>query len=183
MQLRHLVIVLAILAGSWNMGSEAWARKWKPSPAIAAQEYLAIEHNLSEKEFVTIIWMAPEYFEDTAENKAIRDLFQKYLVVGVMHGSINQFGEWTIEKPLGVTADKGHSQPLASISQEDKPPLLITTIEFLKRIMAGGLGQLGGGIEYFVFDGTPVKSCAKGTVWVTYLSERYEYQTPIPGCK
>ena len=28
-----------------------------------------------------------------------------------------------------------------------------------------------------------INDCEKGVVWVHYAGERYEYETPIPGCE
>lgn len=52
----------------------------------------------------------------------------------------------------------------------------------LKKIIAEGLGKLGGGLEIYVVDGKSVNRCQKGSLWVNYMEERYEYQTPLPGC-
>jgi hypothetical protein len=53
---------------------------------------------------------------------------------------------------------------------------------FLGKSISGGLGRMGSGIKFFIFDTKAIDSCNKGTVRVSYLKERYEFKTPLPGC-
>ena len=183
MRFRCLLLALAISVGHWSLGDEAWARTWKPSTQDFAYEYLMIEHSLSDREQVVIVWMAPELVKDTEINRLFRKMVQEYMLIGVIHASLGDFGAWNMVNPVKVTVDIGNSESLTPLSQETLPPLVTTMIDLFKKILAGGLGKLGGGLKVFVFDGTRVDRCAKGVVWVNYLRERYKYQTPIPGCE
>ena len=183
MRLRYLFLALAILAGHWSLGSAAWARQWKPSPTETAQDYLQIEHGLSDKEGVVILWFAPEFFEDTEENRIIREMTQEFMLVGIVHFSISDFGAWTFENSLEITVELVNSESLTPLPQESLPPLVAGIAELLKNVLAAGIGKMGEGIKFFFFDGTQFDSCAEGVLWVNYLSERYEYKTPLPGCE
>ncbi len=183
MRWRCLFLALAILAEHWSLGSAAWARQWKPTPTESAQDYLQIEHGLSDQEGVIIFWFAPEYFEDADENRVIRKMTQEYMLVVIIHFSISDFGVWTFENPAEITVELVNTEPLTPLPQERLPPLVTTMTEFLKKIIASGIGKMGEGMKIFVFDGTRFDRCAEGALWVAYLHERYEYQTPIPGCE
>ncbi len=183
MHLRCLILALAILAGHWSLGSTAWARQWKPSPTDAAQDYLQIEHNLSDEEQVMIFWFAPEFFEDTDENRFIRDMFQEYMLVAIVHWSMSNLGVFKFENPAEVTVELGNSESLTPLPQESLPPLVTVLILYLEKVVASGLGKMGEGMKFFVFDGTQFDRCAEGVLWINYLRERYDYQTPLLGCE
>ncbi len=130
-----------------------------------------------------IFWFAPEFFEDKDENRIIRELTREYMLVAIIHFSISDFGVWTFENPAEITVELVNSESLTPLPQESLPPLVTGTTETLKNVIAAGIGKMGEGMKFFVYDGKRVDRCAEGVLWVNYLSERYEYQTPLPGCK
>ena len=182
MRLKYLILALAILAGHSSLSGNAWARPWKPSPVEIAQDYLMIEHVISDSEKILIMWMAPEYFEDTADNRAIREIVREYMLVAVIHFRISQLGEWQFVIPAGVTVDINDSQSLAPIFQQSLPPLVTATLDLLREGMAAGMGKMGEGMRLFVYDGTRFDRCGEDVLWINYLTERYDFQAPLPGC-
>lgn len=183
MRLSYLILALAILAGQWSLDSAAWARQWKPSALESARDYLKIEHKISATEGVSIFWIAPEFFDNTHVNNVIREMTQEYMLVATIHYSISNLGVWTFENPAEITVELENSKSLTPLPQEDLPPLVTTVTDFLKKSLASGLGKMGEGMKFFVFDGTQFDRCAEGLLWINYLRERYKFQTPLPGCE
>jgi hypothetical protein len=182
MRLKYLILAFAILTGHWSLGSATWARQWNPSLLDSAQEYLRIEHNLSDQEAIFVIWFAPEHFPEKDENRVVREMAQEFMIIGIVHFSISDLGVWTFENPEEVTVELANAEFLAPLSQESLPPVVTYITELLGEITASGMGRLGEGFKYFIFDGTQLDRCVEGRLWVNYLRERYEYQTPLPGC-
>jgi hypothetical protein len=144
---------------------------------------LQIEHFLSSQEGVIVMWFAPEYFENTDENIAVREMVQEYMIVAVIHFAISNLGVWRFENSAEVTVELGKSELLTPLPQERLPPLVNAEIKFLQDVMVAGLGKVGEGMRFFVYEGKHVNRCADEVLWINYLRERYTYQTPLPGCE
>ena len=108
---------------------------------------------------------------------------QEYMLIAIVHFSISNLGVWTFEDPADLTVELVNSVSLTSLPQESLPPVVSIVIDLLKKVIASGIGKMGEGVKFIVFDGTQFDRCAEGVLWVNYLRERYEYQTPLPGCE
>lgn len=182
MRLLNSLCGIVVLAAFLWFADSVSARQWKPSALTAAQEYLQIDHSLSDQEGVIVIWLAPEFFANTAEERVVRDMTREYLFVALIHFSISDFGEWSFETPSDLKVELANAAMLTPLPQESLPPLVTSVTRAIGDVMAAGLGKMGEGINLFLFDGTRVDRCEDGAIWVNYLKERYEYQTPLPGC-
>ena len=112
----------------------------------------------------------------------MRDMAQEYMIVAIIHFSISDLGVWAFENPTEITVELANSKSLAPLPQEDLPPVVTTTVELMRKIMAAGMGKMGEGMKFFLLDGTQFDRCSKEALWINYLHERYEFQTPLPGC-
>ena len=174
-----LLLVFGLVCGLIGPAS---ARPWKPTAHERAQDYLQIEHSLSETEAVIIIWLAPQFFAPASMEPAMEQMFEQYALVSIMHFSMNDLGQWTAIEPNGVTLELSESASLAPLEAGDIPPMVSTILHFLESSLAGGFGAVGQGLKTFVYDGEEIDSCGGGRLWVRYLEERYEYEMPVPGC-
>lgn len=163
--------------------SDAWARKWKPNPYEVAQDYLLIDHGISAQEKVLIFWFAPEYFPDTPQTSALRNMLQDYMMVGVIHFTVSDLGEFEMNNSTELEVELPNSVILNPLSESNLPPLVTSLPDVLKKIIAGGMGKVGSGLKVFIYDGKQIDRCSSGIIKINYLAERYEFQTPLPGCK
>ena len=174
--------IAVVTALAVAMAAEATAREWKPSLRTVAEDYLRIVDRRAEDEFVVMMWLAPETVPDGPESAVTRKFLEDYLVIALMHTEVSEFGELRFRgvPTLALAADNG---PKAPMPADALPPAFGGTIAMLKGMFAQGMGAMGRGINWFVFDGAGVSSCAEGMLRIPYEGETYEYETPIPGCR
>jgi len=96
---------------------------------------------------------------------------------------ISDFGVWEFKDPSGVAVELANAELLTILPQESLPPVVKGTTGVMKDILASGLGKMGEGMAILVYDGKRISRCTEGVLWINYLQERYEYQTPLPGCE
>ncbi len=178
----RFVPALASLLLIFGLSGPASARPWKPTAHEKAQDYLQIEHNISDTEAVIIIWLAPQFFDPGSLDSSMEQVFGQYTVVSIIHFSVNDLGQWTSVKPSEVTLELSDADSLAPLPGDQIPPMVSSILHFLETSLAGGFGPVGQGIKTFVYDGAEIDSCGGGKLWVRYLQERYEYEMPVPGC-
>ena len=177
---RVFFLTVAVLA--LGLAGPALARQWKPTPLQQAQDYLQIEHSISDTEGIIVIWLAPQFFGEEAMDAATRQAFAQYTMVSVIHFAVNEVGQFQAIEPSGVTVELPDAEPLQPLPASEIPPLVSSMLHFLEASLSGGLGTMGQNIKTFVYDGSNIDSCGPGKLWVAYLEERYEYETPVPGC-
>lgn len=176
-------LVITIVSGILISGIfAADARQWKPSTTQMASDYLTIEHQKSENEFVLVMWMAPAMLGNTPEVKQAREFLSTYPMFLVAHAEITPLGEWKFIDPVDVVVETVDGEVRKPISSADLPPLLNTMQQYLSQILAQGMGQLGQNATSYVFAGQGINECKEGAIWLRYAGERYEYKTPVPGC-
>ncbi len=176
-------LAIAIIAGLLFSGlSGAAARQWKPDKTKQALDYLQIQYHMPGNEFVLIQWMAPTMYEDTPENNISREMVAKYVMILVSHARITSLGQWEYTDPSGVVIEADDNKIQQPISDNDLPPAVSGFVSVVSQIIAKGMGPLGEHAVMKVFDKHGISDCQKGTFWVHYAGERFEYQTPIPGC-
>ena len=176
-------LVIAIITGLLFSGlSGAAARKWKPGKTQQAIDYLSIQYLMPGNEFVIIQWMAPTMLADTPENKISRDMLSKYVMILVAHARVTSLGQWEHTDPSGVVIETGDNKIQQPISDNNLPPVVSGYISTFSQIIAKGMGKLGERAVVMTFDKHGINDCQKGAFWVHYVGERFEYQTPIPGC-
>jgi hypothetical protein len=165
------------------LASTTNARQWKPGTLEAIQDYVIIEHAPSANEFIIVMWLAPELLGDEVNDAAVDSFFEEYIMLGIGHASISDLGEWSFTPPTGVmleTKSEGERPPISDIAL---PPMATMLESGLGSIFAAGMGQFGESINWFFFPANGIMSCAPGKFWIVYGPERYEYETPIPGCE
>lgn len=182
MQRMRFVSAVVCLLLVLGLCGPASARPWKPTAHEKAQDYLQIEHNISETEAVIIIWMAPQFFDPATMDDSMVQVFEQYALVAILHFSMDNLGQWTSIEPTDVALEISETASLAPLGASEIPPIVSSILQFLESSLAGGFGAVGQGIKTFVYDGTQVDSCGEGKLWVRYLEERYEYEMPLPGC-
>ncbi len=173
-------ILLPVLL--WGVAAGAQARQWKPPPQDRAIEYAQIIDRLSDRETVMVMWLAPEILDKSTESRAFRSILRVYTIIGIGHANASAAGAWTFTVPEGVHLETGTDQVRAPLDRATLPPNIAGTISMLGELLAQGMGAFGQDIVWFVFDGKGLESCGEGSFRVVYADERYEYETPIPGC-
>lgn len=173
-------LAAAILLGGTSAGH---ARRWKPTNQERAEEYLQIHHRKSATETVILIWLAPSIMGSVPENETGMEVLSRYIIVLLAHAETTGLGEQKFRTPDGVMIETGRGEFRRSIPDEDLPPVVTITKSLIGSVFAGGFGPFGPNAETFLFDGEGVDDCGKGALWVHYDGERYEYLTPIPGCR
>jgi hypothetical protein len=174
-------MIFAIVVLTAPKGAEA--RKWRVTPTDLAGDYTQIIDQRSDKDVVVIYWIAPETMNPEMQNAEVyRAMLRENLIVGVAHGTPSNTGRLNFRVPEGLsvqTCDGKSRQPMA---KESWPPMVSAFSAVIQNFMTQSLGQLGEGFHWFVFEGKGIESCGKGRFWVSYAGEKYNYDTPIPGC-
>jgi hypothetical protein len=176
-----LTLVLLLTAVMFSNLPSVVARQWKPTPLVAAQEYLNLNHSLEDGSEVFLFWVAPQYVECTPKIENICDNLRRYMVVAIVHYKVNASGEFSFEKISKISVE-ANSKTYKPLPEAGINPLISSFTAFVGKSISGGLGRMGEGIKFFVFDTNVIDSCSKGVVRVNYLKEGYEFQTPLPGC-
>lgn len=179
--MRTLAIVAAIVAAL--AAADAHAREWKPSIRTLAEDYVRIVDRRGADEFVVMMWLAPETVPDGPESAVTRQFLADYMVIALMHAEVSDLGELRFRGVPTLALADADGGPRAPMPADALPPAFGGTIATLKGMFAQGMGPMGRGINWFVFDGEGVSSCAEGVIRIPYEGETYEYQTPIPGCR
>jgi hypothetical protein len=172
-----LIIFMLIVPG------RADARKWRVKPSDLAADYSQIIDQRAGNEVVVIYWVAPETMDASIQNvEAFRSMLRDYIIVGAAHGTASQTGRLNFRVPEGLVVQSGDGKARQPLAKETWPPLVTAFSTVIQNFMSQSMGQLGEGFNWFVFEGKGIESCGKGRFWVAYAGERYNYETPIPGC-
>ena len=176
-----LAIGLLIFALSLPWTSEA--RKWRVRPHDLASDYSQIIDHRPGNEVVVVYWIAPETMDANMSNvDAIRTMLREHMLVAIVHGSATKAGRLDFRVPETPILEDGERKQRQPLAKENWPPMVTAYSELMERFLTQSLGQLGEGFHWFVFDGKGIDSCNKGRFWIQYAAERYNYDTPIPGC-
>lgn len=178
-----VVAMLCLLIFGFTLPSRANARKWRVKPTDLASDYSQIIDQRPGNEVVVIYWVAPETLDANVQNnETLKAMLREQVIVGVAHGSTSQQGRLSFRVPEGVTLEDGEGKQREPIAKEAWPPLVAAFSTMIQSFFVQSMGQMGSGFHWFVFDGKGIDSCGKGRFWIRYASERYNYDTPIPGC-
>ena len=158
--------------------SSAWARMWKPSARAVAQDYAQIIDDRSNGDIIIVWWLVPQMFD----NKAAQDIMSKNAIFGVLKARISSDVTFSFAEVDHLDVERSDGTRLTPLSSDQFPPAVAGTLAALEAGLRQGLGVMGRGIRWFVFDGTNVDSCAKGDLSVLFAGEVYTFDTPIPGC-
>lgn len=175
-----LALAFAVLLFGHLGPSEA--RPWKPTPLEQAQDYLQIEHSLSDREQVILMWLAPQFFGQDQMDPAMLKAFEDYALVAVIHFAVDDLGQFQVVEPTDVTIELPQGLPLTPLPDSEVPPFVSSLLHLIQASLASGFGPVGQGMKTFVYDGAEVNACGDGRLWIRYLEERYEYEMPVPGC-
>jgi len=171
------LVLMLVLSGA------ADARRWNANPTDLAMEYTQIIDQRSQNEIVVLMWFAPEMVEDSAENKTMQAILREYTVIAAVQTVISPLGKFTFSNTEEVILLTGDNRELKSIPEDDRPPVVAGAVNIMGSIMAQGLGAMGEGMTWYVFADSGVDSCGGGEFWILFAGEKYDYQTPIPGCR
>lgn len=158
------------------------AREWKPQPHAAAREYGMIKHERSLTDQVLIYWMPDLSIPKSPEAEAARALLADYILIGTVRVQIDAQARMTVkaEAPPFVTLLNGEA--VKQFETSELSPALTGLVTILSRSIGQGLGLVGQGIKWYVYDGVKIDSCETGGFIVNFAGVNYDYQTPIPGC-
>jgi hypothetical protein len=171
----------AALAGALLMLSlPAAARPWNPSGHVLAQDYSVITDNRPGHDMAMVFWTTWPMVDNAPQT--IRDLLDKYVVLGVAHGQLDVGGKMIFDREEGAQAAGPDGVALKPVDEANYPPTVAGTIAILGGTMRQGMGAMGQGIKFLVFESGDVRACEKGRLSVTYAGQTYTYDTPIPGC-
>jgi len=161
----------------------AEARKWRVKPSDLAADYSQIIDQRPGNDVVVIYWIAPETMNAGMQNvETYRSMLREHVIIGVAHGTASQGGRFNFRAPEGLTLQTSDGQSRQPMAKESWPPMVSAFSAVIQNFMTQSLGQLGEGFHWFVFEGKGIESCGKGRFWVSYAGEKYNYDTPIPGC-
>jgi len=168
-------IVLSLTTSS--LQSRPWPRN-KPNAA----DYLVINDNRGNGDFVLVIWLASPLIPATATNQSARDLLDKYVVVGVVHAHTTKEATFTFDRAGAPEVTGSKSEPLQLLDMTGMSPALVGSLATVKAAFSQSLGQFGKGVEWYVFAPGSVNPCSNGSMAVQFENEKYTYTTPVPGC-
>lgn len=158
------------------------ARQWNASPVNLAIDYAQIIDQRAEGEFVMLTWLPPEMLEDEAEYRTAKAVLSEYFVITAVLTKVSPSGQYTFPNTEAVVLLSGNNRKPVATPETELPPSASEVINTLGSMMALGLGPMGEGMKLFVFKDTGINSCGDGEFWVLFADEKYDYQTPIPGC-
>jgi hypothetical protein len=180
MRLTALLCFFLLTAGAT---STADARKWKVRPHDLAAEYSQIIDQRGGGEVVVVYWIAPETIDPGMQQaETLKAMLRERIIVALAHGTAGQGGRLNFRTPEGVTIEDGNKKLREPLAKENWPPLVLAYTGVMQNFLSQTTGQLGSGFHWFVFESKGVESCGKGRFWIAYAGERYNYDTPIPGC-
>jgi len=172
------LVVAAIIFGWVTTSDHARARSWNPSETDLARDYSLITDTRNNQDIKMIFWITPPMIPAGPG----RQIFDTYVIVGVVRARIAPAGTMSFDPPDTLQASGEASQPLRLLSGDDIPPTVAGMVATMTSMFSQSLGPLGKGIHWFVFDGAAVHACAAGILSIPFANEVYTYQTPIPGC-
>jgi hypothetical protein len=176
--IRLAAALLAVVALSVTFLMPAEARPWKPSPQALAQDYLQIQHVRPNGEIILVFWFAPPMAGD---QKQVRGILDKYIIVSVVHGRAGPGGAVLFDEIPTLEAKDGSGNPLKLVANQDLPPDVAQGVEMISNTMKQTIGATGQGMRFFVFQGD-VHACSPGKLVIPYAGEEYSYDAPVPGC-
>ncbi len=174
--------LFAFLISLMVFAPDGFARQWKPSSLQAAQEYLNLNHSLKNGDQILLMWIAPQYIEQSKSTEPARKLLKQYTLLGISHYNVDNTGVFNITKIDDISIELSNSKVLKPVDEDKLPPLIPTFTTFLSKALAGGMGRIGKSIKYYTFDAGGIDGCGGEMFFVKYLDERYEFKAPIPGC-
>ena len=151
---------------------------WKPSATVVAQDYAQIIDDRANDEIIIVWWLVPQMFAD----KAAQDIASKNVIFGVLKAHVSSDAAFSFDEVDHLEVKRSDGTPLTPLPGDQIPPALAETLATVEAGFRQGLGAMGRGVRWFVFDGTNVDSCAKGGLSVPFAGEIYTYETPVPGC-
>jgi hypothetical protein len=160
----------------------AQSRPWSRNPINLAQDYLTINDNDGRGDIILIIWIAPPMVPSGPTTQAVRDLLDKYAIIGAVHAHASNEGTFTFDKITDLEVADGSGQPLKSLSADTMPATVTGLLATLQSVYGRSLGAVGQGMQLFAFDSGAAHACAKGGLAVSYGGQKYTYDTPVPGC-
>ena len=164
------------------VSGSAGARQWNTTPVNLAIDYAQIIDQRAEGEFVMLTWLPPEMLEDEAEFRTARAVLSEYFVITAVRTKVSPSGQYTFPNTEAVVLLSENNRKLVATPETELPPSASEVINTLGSMMALGLGPMGEGMKLFVFKDTGINSCGDGEFWVLFADEKYDCQTPIPGC-
>ena len=182
-ELMRFIMALSVFLILLGLCSRADARKWRVRPHDLAADYSQIIDQRGGGEVVVVYWIAPETIDPgMRQAETLKAMLKEHIVVAVAHGTAGQGGRLNFETPQGVTIEDENKKQREPLAKENWPPLVSAYTAVMQKFLSQTTGQLGSGLHWFVFNGEGIESCGKGRFWITYAGERYNYDTPIPGC-
>ncbi|MGB8844011.1 MAG: hypothetical protein WCC64_23420 [Aliidongia sp.] len=160
----------------------AQSRTWLRNAIGLAQDYALINDNRGKGDVVLLLWLAPPMFEKGPNTQTASELFDKYVVLGVVHQHTANDGTTSFGSVTTLTATDGAGNIMKSLDGTAIPPTVVGVMATVQAVFARSLGALGQGVHWFVFNGDTVHACTKGRLSVPFEGEVYTYDTPIPGC-
>ncbi len=144
---------------------------------------MQIHHRKSANESVMMIWLAPSIIGDAPENEIGMEVLSRYIIILLTHVETTALGEHRYKTPDGVMIETENGEFRQRIPDADLPPVVSMTKALIGNVFAVGVGPFGQNADTLLFDGKGIDDCGRGALWVHYDGERYEYLTPIPGCR
>jgi hypothetical protein len=174
---RFNILLFGMMASSFAF-APASSRTWKATPTQIAGEYALIGDNKSATDHVIIRWWAAPTVE---AGTPLAGILEKYVVVSVVHFHNPPF-TMSFDDIDTLEARDDSGQPLVLVPRSQLPPMAIGILAGMEAASREGLGRLGVGTKFFVFDAGTVRACQKGGISIPFEGETYTWETPFPGC-
>jgi hypothetical protein len=171
------IVFMVLLSTVASLQSRPWPRN-KPNAA----DYLVINDNRGNGDFVLVFWLASPLIPPSATNQSARDMLDKYVVVGVVHAHTTKEATFTFDRAGAPAVTGSKSEPLQLLDMTTMSPAIVGSLATVKTAFSQSLGEFGKGVQWYVFANGSVNPCSNGGMAVQFENEKYTYATPVPGC-
>ena len=170
--------LILLLAATFPANS----RTWSHNPNNLAQDYVTINDNRGNGDVVLLFWIAPALIPEGPSTQAVRQMLDKYIVIGVVHAHASKDGTITFDRVTTLEASNKNGNALSTLDTNTMPPSVVGALASIQSLFGRSMGNFGQGIQWFALDGGETHTCTKGGFSVKFAGENYTYDTPIPGC-
>ena len=171
------IVFMVLLSTVASLQSRPWPRN-KPNAA----DYLVINDNRGNGDFVLVFWLASPLIPPSATNQSARDMLDKYVVVGVVHAHTTKEATFTFDRAGAPAVTGSKSEPLQLLDMTTMSPAIVGSLATVKTAFSQSLGEFGKGVQWYVFANGSVNPCSNGGMAVQFENEKYTYTAPVPGC-
>ena len=161
----------------------AQARNWKPQAHALAQDYLLIQDDRGQGEFVMVLWFDAAMIDPrTPGADQVANILRSYVLIGIAHIKTNALGRMENMQNTDPAVSDQSGAPKRELDVSDIPPAAMGVLAAMQATMQQNLGVFGQAIQWRLYNGQDIEACGTNGLVVSYSNEDYDYIAPIPGC-